>query len=145
MKGIIGRIRSLFSSPLPHRAALNVEDEILRGDSFLRDGRLDDALKCYRKASQIDPGNTRTWKKEGLVLGMMGRYMEAVAAFDRAIKLDPHDPWAWIHRGFNFWRLERWREARASFERAIVIDPGDEYARHCRKVTMEEMDRKRAV
>jgi len=97
------------------------------------EGRLDEALGCYRQA---DRGCAVIWKKEGLVLGMMGRYMEAIASLDKAAKIDSRDPYVWMHRGFNFWRLHRWDAALISFEKAILIDPDDAYARHCRAVTL---------
>jgi len=104
-------------------------------DTFLREGRLDEALELYRKAAWKSPCDMTSQKKIGLVLGMMGRYMEAIAAFDEALKIDPRDGQLWMHRGFNFWRLELWQDAQTCFERAIVIDPTDEYARYCQKVT----------
>lgn len=128
--------RSPISAPLSRRA-ISCTDLARRGDSHLREGRLDDSLKCYRKAALIDPERAEIRRSEGLVLGMMGRYMEAIAALDLATKIDPEDPRTWMFRGFNFWRLERWRDALFCFERALVLDPEDGYARHCRDLTME--------
>ncbi len=139
-------LRRLFSSlcpPLPSvGSSADLRDLIIEGDRRLKEGKLDPALKSYRKATRIDPGNSAE-KKSALVFGMMGRYMEAIASLDQATKIDPFDHQVWMHRGFLLWRLERWREALASFERAAALDPEDGYARHCWIVTAEEMKRRR--
>jgi tetratricopeptide (TPR) repeat protein len=115
--------------------------ELIReGDSRLKEGRLDPALKLYQKAGRIDPSNSAE-KRSAMVYGMMGRYMEAIASINRAIEIDPFDHQAWMHRGFLFWRLEKWNDAFASFERAAALGPEDGYARHCIGVTAEEMKR----
>jgi tetratricopeptide (TPR) repeat protein len=133
-------LRPLFSSLRRERSSLHLEELIREGDSHLKEGRLDSALKFYSKAARIDPGNSAE-KRSALIFGMMGRYMEAIASIDRAIDINPFDHMAWMHRGFLFWRLERWKDALASFERAAALSPEDGYARHCIGVTAEEMRR----
>jgi len=128
------------SSVLRKRSSPDLQELISEGDNHLKEGRLDPALKLYRKAARIDPGNSAE-KRSALVLGMMGRYMEAIASLDRAIEIDPLDRHPWMHRGFLFWRLERWKDALASFERAAALSPEDGYVRYCIGVTAEEMRR----
>ena len=117
-------------------------DLIRKGDSRLKEGELDIALKSYRKAARVHPSSSAE-KKAALVLGMMGRYMEAAASLDRAAKIDPQDPETWIFRGFLFWRLLRWEEALASFERAIALRPEDGYPRYYRDIAAEETAKRR--
>ncbi|HOO53690.1 MAG TPA: tetratricopeptide repeat protein [Methanothrix sp.] len=126
------------SSVLRKRSSPDLQELISEGDNHLKEGRLDPALRLYRKAARIDPGNSAE-KRSALVLGMMGRYMEAIASLDRAIEIAPSDHQIWMHRGFLFWRLERWKDALASFERAAALSPEDGYARHCIGVTAEEI------
>jgi len=122
---------------------INPVELISRGDHFLCRAQLNDALKCYQKASKLIYFDLNISKKEGMILGMMGRYMEAIATFDRALVIVPCDFEVWMNKGFNFWRLQRWKEALISFEKAISINPHDEYARHCRKLSKEEICRKK--
>lgn len=119
----------------------DLKDLILEGDSHLREGNLDPALKAYLRGAESDPGNVAA-KRAALVYGMMGRYMEAVAFLDRAAAIDPADGDPWMHRGFLFLRLERRRDALESFERAAVFDPEDGYVRYLMVETAEEMRRK---
>jgi tetratricopeptide (TPR) repeat protein len=132
----------LFSRLRRKRSSLDLRELIREGDTFLEEGRLDPALKLYRKAARIDSGNSAE-KRSALVFGMMGRYMEAIASLDRATKIDPLDRHPWMHRGFLFWRLERWKDALTSFEQARALDPQDGYARYCWMETAEEMKRRR--
>jgi tetratricopeptide (TPR) repeat protein len=139
---LFSSLHPAFSSILQSRPSPDLRELIREGDSLLEEGRLDPALKLYRKAARIDSGNSAE-NKSALVFGMMGRYMEAIVSLDRAIEIDPFDHQVWMHRGFLFWRLERWREALASFERARTLDPQDGYARYCWMETAEEMKRRR--
>ena len=139
---LFSSLRLLFSSLCRERPSPHLEELIREGDSHLKEGRLDPALKFYSKAARIDPGNSAE-KRSALIFGMMGRYMEAIASIDRAIDIDPFDHVAWMRRGFLFWRLERWKDALASFERAAALSPEDEYARYCWMQTAEVMKKRR--
>ncbi|MGC9514613.1 hypothetical protein, partial [Methanocrinis sp.] len=87
MDPICRGLRRLFSSFLASicagRSQVDLRDLITEADLRLEEGRLDPALKLYRKAAGIDPGSSAV-KKSAVVLGMMGRYMEAIASLDRA-------------------------------------------------------------
>jgi tetratricopeptide (TPR) repeat protein len=135
-------LRRLFSFLCQKRSPADLRGLIRVGDFHLKEGRLDPALKSYRKAAGIDPGNLAE-KRSALVLGMMGRYMEAIGSIERATKIDPFDHQAWMHRGFLLWRLGWWQDALASFERASALSPEDGYARYCRSLTAEEMMKRR--
>ena len=127
-----------FSANFLRRAA-HPQGWVLRGDSHLKKAELNEALKCYRKVARTGSEGADIWEKEGIVLGMMGRYMEAIFAFGQASKVDSGNFQAQMHRGFAFMRLERWQKAQSCFERAIVIKPDDGYARYCRELCEEEM------
>ncbi len=142
LRRLFSSFPSSFSSLLQSRPSPDLRELIREGDSFLEEGRLDLALKLYRKAAMIDPGSSAE-KRSATVLGMMGRYMEAIASLDRAAKIDHFDHEIWMHRGFLFLRLERWQDALASFERAAALSPEDGYARYLRMEMAEEAKRRR--
>ena len=142
MESIFCGLRRLFSPFRQKRSSPDLRELIREGDSFLEEGRLDLALKLYRKAAMIGPGSSAE-KRSATVLGMMGRYMEAIASLDRAAKIDHFDHEIWMHRGFLFLRLERWQDALASFERAAALSPEDGYARYLRMEMAEEAKRRR--
>jgi tetratricopeptide (TPR) repeat protein len=47
------------------------------------------ALERYRRAAEIEPGNSDVWVRTGIALGNAGRNPEAMAAFQKAIQLAP--------------------------------------------------------
>ncbi len=58
-------------------------------------GRLDDALRAFRKATVLDGQLDRAWYGQGLVLIRLKRYDDAVAALKRNTELQPMSPHGW--------------------------------------------------
>ena len=48
-----------------------------------------EALECFDRAVELDPGNARAHSGKGDVLHALGREAEALECFDRAVELDP--------------------------------------------------------
>jgi tetratricopeptide (TPR) repeat protein len=63
------------------------------GETYAKEGKIDDAIKTYELAVQADPSETaRYYYNEGAVLTNAGKTPEAIAAFDKAIAAAPDDP-----------------------------------------------------
>ena len=66
------------------------------GLAYYDDGRFQDAVSAYERASEIDPQQPLIWSAlgEALVMASKGEPMpeEAASAFERAVSLDPQDP-----------------------------------------------------
>lgn len=132
LKGLLNKIARAISGE-----KLNSEEWLFRGNCYLREGDLNEALGCYRKSVQISPDCAIAWKQMGILFGMMGRYGDAISSFDRAIGIDPKDAEAWRHKGFALHRLCRHQDALICFERVILLSPHDNYARYCRALAFE--------
>jgi len=59
-----------------------------RGNALLDEGRLEDAVTCYRRAVLLDPTSTGSWVNLGFVLKELGRTPDAREALNRAVALD---------------------------------------------------------
>jgi tetratricopeptide (TPR) repeat protein len=63
-------------------------------------GKLDDAIKAYNQAIQLDPsGAVQYYYNLGAILMNAGRNDEAIAAFDKSIAADPTKPDAYFQKG----------------------------------------------
>jgi tetratricopeptide (TPR) repeat protein len=65
-------------------------------------GKVDDAVKSYAQAAQLDPaGAAGYYYNTGAVLTNANRYDEAIAAFDKSIAIDPNKAEAYYQKGVN--------------------------------------------
>lgn len=71
-------------------------------DAYYKDKKIDDAVKTYEMAAQVDPSSVaQSYFNIGAVLTNSGRPDEANAAFDKAIAADPTRAEAYYQKGLN--------------------------------------------
>jgi tetratricopeptide (TPR) repeat protein len=61
------------------------------GNTLLKQGRVEEALKTFDKAVQLRPDSAELWKNLGDALWKLERPDEALLSFQHALKLDPHN------------------------------------------------------
>ena len=90
-------------------------------------GKLDEAIACYRKAIELDPKYARAHNNLGNALQDQGKLDEAIACYRKAIELDPKDALAHNNLGNALQDQGKLDEAIACYRKAIELDP--KYAR----------------
>jgi len=68
-----------------------IQDLVAKGQSFLEDGKFNDALDFFEQALLLNQDDPDLWNYKGIVLRSMGRYEEAMECFNRSLKIDPRD------------------------------------------------------
>jgi len=95
----------------------------LLGASYLRLGRVSDAIAVLTRAVRLDPRSSSSENFLGGALLASGRPRDAVAHFRRATEINPRD----AHLHFNYSKgLAANRDGRAAFDelsRALSLDP----------------------
>jgi tetratricopeptide (TPR) repeat protein len=72
------------------------------GQGQSKSGQIDDAVKSYNMAAQLDPpGAAQYYFNEGAVMTNTGKVDDAIAAFDKAIAADPNRADAYYWKGVN--------------------------------------------
>jgi tetratricopeptide (TPR) repeat protein len=72
------------------------------GEAAGKSGKLDDAVKAYTQASQLNPeGAAGYYYNIGAVLTNAGKSDDAIAAFDKCIAADPNKAEAYYQKGVN--------------------------------------------
>ncbi len=104
------------------------EEWLSRGDTLYGKQKYEDAIKCYEKALEINPKNSRALNDIGNAYYNLGNYSDAIEYFDKALELDPKDPIALRGKGYAHYDLEDYREAIECFDKALQIVPKDAYA-----------------
>jgi len=72
------------------------------GEALGKAGKVDDALKAYNQAAQVNPENAAGYYyNAGAVLTNVGKVDDAIAAFDKCIAADPNRADAYYQKGVN--------------------------------------------
>jgi tetratricopeptide (TPR) repeat protein len=89
----------------------------------MNQGDLENAVRCYARAAELEPGLAVVPDNWGVALTRLGRAAEAVPLHERALALDPDSPRVLNNLGMALAWAGRWDEALAAFRRAAEIDP----------------------
>ncbi len=82
---------------------------------------LNEAVKSYERAIEINPKYLTAWKNKGIVLCSLGEYNDSLEDFDQAIKIDPKYALAWYNKGLALNQLGRYDESVQAYNKAIEI------------------------
>ena len=88
-----------------------------------------EALKLYKKATEIAPDTPDVWTRYGWALQEAGEQDEAESAYRAAIRIAPKAHWAWVLLGHLLHEgLERYDEAEQAYRKAVAIGRRDDLA-----------------
>lgn len=87
-----------------------------------------EALRCFDKATKIDPLYGQAWRSKGILLLKMGKPEESIQALDKALRIDPNDVDSLTMKAQALSALGKNEEAADIFERAMKIDPAEPQA-----------------
>ncbi len=59
------------------------------GNALSKEGKYEEAVKCYEKSVELNPKYTMAWKDRGLALHELERYEEAIYCYDRVLEIEP--------------------------------------------------------
>ena len=98
------------------------------GEWLLKKGDLDGAIRCYRDAARLAPGNAGYCYNLGSAL-MDRNPEESVPWLEKATRLNPGDGPAWTNLGCALMNLKRPQDALAPLREGVRIQPNDANAR----------------
>jgi tetratricopeptide (TPR) repeat protein len=102
---------------------LSASDYLKQGDACYLERRLEDAIRSYEKALDLDPNLVDAWLAKGKALRRLKRYEEAIAANDRAIQLQPENSSGWFGKGYALSEIQKYPEADAAYAQAVKLNP----------------------
>ena len=86
-------------------------------------GKLDEAVACYRRALELKPDYAEAYNNLGIVLKEQGKLDEAIACFRRALELKPDYAEAHSNLGSALKDQGKLDEAVACYRRALELRP----------------------
>jgi tetratricopeptide (TPR) repeat protein len=106
-----------------------------------RQGQLEEALKAFDRAVQLDQQNGESWKNFGNVLVDLNLLEQAVLSFQYALKYDNKDWEAAERCGCVLFQLGKSEEALAYLELAEQLQPNAAEASHVRALALYSVKR----
>ncbi|MFO7028963.1 hypothetical protein B9T07_02595 [Limnospira fusiformis CCALA 023] len=94
-----------------------------RGNEFLRNGQLEEAIAAYQKAIGQNPDFYLAYQNLGEALEKLGRFDEAVQAYQKAVELKPEAAWSYLSLSRVLRQVGRVEEAKKAGDRAMEIEP----------------------
>jgi tetratricopeptide (TPR) repeat protein len=91
----------------------------LLGRAYTRQGKLEDAAECYRRAADLHP-DAAYYVSLGKALGDP---KAAMAAFEQALLVDSSNAQAHLELGRSYQQSDRFDKARMEFKEAIDLEP----------------------
>ncbi|KAK6057262.1 tetratricopeptide repeat protein [Cooperia oncophora] len=92
---------------------------------FFFEGNMDDALKYFTEAIELNPGLAILHAKRANVLLKLKRPMAAIADCDKAISINADSAQGYKFRGRAYRLLGKWVEAHADLATACKLDYDD--------------------
>ena len=99
------------------------------GQTYMEQGRLDEAMMAFTRTLQRDPGIYEAYMSRGLIFLQEGLLPEAAEEFSAALRVDPGAWKVYTNLGFVYAQQGRTEEAVAAYRRALQLNPGDALAR----------------
>ena len=94
-----------------------------RGDAYLDNGDIGQALADYNKAIEINPLATEAYNNRGNLYKQQGKIHLALADYEKAIEIDPGSAATYNNRGNIYKDQKELHLALADYNKAIELDP----------------------
>ena len=110
-----------------HALACTQENTLVHDNlsfALAQQGRLDEAVRHYERALQLNPAFVEDYVNLGRVLAQQGKLDEAVQQYKLALQLDPHFALAEFNLGVARASQGKIDEAVQHYRQAIEINPG---------------------
>jgi tetratricopeptide (TPR) repeat protein len=95
------------------------------GADLVKQGKLEDALKDFQRAVEIDPDYAAAQLNLAYTYDRLGRADEAMAAYQKAIALEPGNGYAHNNLGTIYDKKGRYAEAVEAYAKALALDPAN--------------------
>jgi PAS domain S-box-containing protein len=117
-------------------------------DLYYKQGKFIDAIQCFDRVIEMEPGHSQAWQDKGVCLKELGRYEEAIQCFDRVVLLSPSNPEIYYFKGECFEKIgkstgdfEYFEKALKCFDQVLTMDKKNINAWNYRGVCLKELRR----
>jgi tetratricopeptide (TPR) repeat protein len=94
-------------------------------DTYMKAGKLDEAVKYFKKAIEIDPKDTLSMKYLAMTLAEQKKYKEALEILTKAQKIEPKEAGLYAFEAEVYYRQKKFNEAAELMKKAIKLEAGE--------------------
>ena len=98
-----------------------------QGKSYYIDNNYEEAIRCFKKAVELNANEANIWHWLGNSYNQNGNYEEAIRCLEKAVELNPNDANNWDWLGYSYNKNQQFKEARNAYGMALEIDPNNDY------------------
>jgi len=99
------------------------EEKKAEGNTFLRDSKIDEAIKAYTEAIDLNPYNAIYYANRAAAYTSLRDHESAIEDCRKAVAIDPTYSKAYSRLGLAFFSLGKYHEAVHAYEKAKELDP----------------------
>ena len=101
----------------------DVESRCLLGEAYVVQGRIEEALACFRQIIEADSSYAPAQYGLGAALHYLNELEAAIAAYEQACRLQPNLVGAFADLGQAYHKARRYDRAIAAYQRALELQP----------------------
>merc|ERR1712137_678571 len=102
------------------------EEKKAEGNALLRDSKIDDAIKAYTEAIDLNPYNAIYYGNRAAAYTSLRDHESAIEDCRKAVAIDSTYSKAYSRMGLAFFSLGKYHEAVHAYEKAKELDPENE-------------------
>jgi tetratricopeptide (TPR) repeat protein len=111
------------------QSASHARDQYNRGVAFARKNEMDEAIECFQKALELDPGFALAQKSLGSALASIGKFEQAIDAYREALAQFPNEPGLHYKLALVLMQKHKTGEAIQHLRRTLELNPKHTQAR----------------
>ncbi|GAB4304931.1 MAG: hypothetical protein Fur0025_46890 [Oscillatoriaceae cyanobacterium] len=98
------------------------EQYLTVGNAVFQQGKVDEALSCYRRAIELNPNLSQAYHNVGEVLSVIQEWDEAIDAYRQSIEVKPDNAGSHYGLAKALGQLERWEDAVVAYRQVIELN-----------------------
>jgi tetratricopeptide (TPR) repeat protein len=102
---------------------MTAQECVLLGNQLLKVGRVQEAIKSYRQAVDLNPNLSWAYQNLGEIYRVQHEWEEAIAAYRQSIAVQPSSIASYVGLGKALMKLDRWQDAAIAYQKATELNP----------------------
>ncbi|TKZ30350.1 tetratricopeptide repeat protein [Brachyspira catarrhinii] len=116
-------INNIVSDSANSSSKENADNLFEQGKSHYNDKNYEEAIKCLKKASELNVNDSVNWSWLGVAYNKNGEHEEAIKCLNKSVELDPNYLFAWLGL-FNYYNENgEYGESTRCLKKLVELEP----------------------